>query len=200
MCVVHESINIAPVLLSGFGDSGRFYYKKHYDVLTRLAYCQCVMRQVFMDMLTVYGWRDITLIVDRSDVSARVLGESLDEGFHNGGIFPNIVTYYSDEKYDCAAMLRDASSKSRGQFNYPNLCSERCVIATLWICPKEFRRRVKQFIIYNVCYSLYFCNPYFLYHYAIIAFDTNAWINACRFHMSLNSPGKVRFHLEQIVT
>ena len=63
----------------------------------------------------MFGWRDITLIVDRSDVSARVLGESLDEGFQNGGIFPNIVTYYSDEKYDRATMLRDASSKSRGK-------------------------------------------------------------------------------------
>ncbi|KAI0213822.1 Atrial natriuretic peptide receptor 3, partial [Lamellibrachia satsuma] len=100
-------------ILTGFGDSGRFRYKEHYHLLTRLAYCQCLMRQVFMGVLDEFQWSDITLIVDRSDVSARVLGESLDEGFQNGGIYPNIVTYYSHEKYDRAALLQEASNKSR---------------------------------------------------------------------------------------
>ena len=102
-------------LLPGFGDSGRFRYKEHYHLLTRLAYCQCLMRQVFMGVLNEFEWTDISLIVDRSDLSARVLGESLDEGFQNGGIYPNIVTYYSHEKYDRAALLQEASNKTRGQ-------------------------------------------------------------------------------------
>ena len=72
------------------------------------------MRHVFMWMLNEFRWRDISIIVDRSDLSARVLGDSLDEGFQKGGFYPNVVTYYSYRKYDRAALLQEASDKSRG--------------------------------------------------------------------------------------
>ncbi|KAI0240857.1 Atrial natriuretic peptide receptor 1 [Lamellibrachia satsuma] len=100
-------------IVVGFGDSGRFRYKAKYPLLTRLAYCQCLMRQVFMSVLTYFHWTDISLITDRSDLHARGLGESLDEGFQIGGIFPNVVSYYSRENFEYADLLKQASSKSR---------------------------------------------------------------------------------------
>ena len=106
---------LSVLVAAGFGESGRFRYKAKYPLLTRLAYCQCLMRQVFMSVFSNFEWTDVSLITDRSELHARGLGESLDEGFQVGGIFPHIVAYYSAEKFDYKDLLEQASRKARGQ-------------------------------------------------------------------------------------
>ena len=105
----------------GNGESGRFHNKEKYPLLTRLAYCQCFMREVFLSVLNYFRWTDISLIIDRSELDARGLGESLDEGFLASGIYPNLVSYYSQEDFDYADLLKQASLKSRGEYDLKNV-------------------------------------------------------------------------------
>ena len=105
----------------GLGDSGRFKDKSHFPTLTRFAYCQCRLRKVLGSVFRQFNWTDITIVIDRDDLHARVLGETLDVGLQKGGYLPNVIQYYGDENPDFGELLIEASERSRGERKHDHL-------------------------------------------------------------------------------
>ena len=96
------------------GDSGRFKDKTDFPTMTRMAYCQCRLRRVFGSVFQQFNWTDISLIMDRDDDHALILGETLDVGLQKGGYLPYVYKYYGLSNPNFASILQDASKYSRG--------------------------------------------------------------------------------------
>ncbi len=103
------------ILSLGLGDSGRFKDKTDFPTLTRFSYCQCRMRKVFGSIFRQFDWTAITVVMDRDDEHALIVGETLDVGLQKGGFLPNIIKYYGQSKPNMSAILQDASKVSRGK-------------------------------------------------------------------------------------
>ena len=65
-------------------------------------------------MFKKFGWKDISLVMDRDDVHGLILGETLDVGLQRGNLYPNVIKFYGEQNPDLKALLKSASDYSRG--------------------------------------------------------------------------------------
>ncbi|CAH0381336.1 unnamed protein product [Bemisia tabaci] len=54
---------------------GIFKDKTDYPTLTRMSYCQCRLKLVFLSIFKQFGWTHVALILDRSDLFSLTVGE-----------------------------------------------------------------------------------------------------------------------------
>ena len=120
---LHPPASVCDLILvfPGLGDSGIFKDKTDFKTLTRLAYCQCRLRKVFGAVFTRFQWTSIALVVDRGDLHASVLGETLDVGLRKAKIYPNVIKFFGSQRPDKAKILREASENSRSKFQHKRL-------------------------------------------------------------------------------
>ncbi|CAL1543500.1 unnamed protein product, partial [Lymnaea stagnalis] len=101
-------------ILTGLGDSGIFNNKTVYPTLTRFAYCQCRIRNVFAGTFKMFNWTNIALIYDHSDIHAEILGTTLKDGLPTNQYFPDVVAFYSSSAdYNPGNLLKKAAKTSR---------------------------------------------------------------------------------------
>ncbi|KAH9495861.1 Nitrogen permease reactivator protein, partial [Bulinus truncatus] len=98
----------------GLGESGIFNNKTTYPTLTRFAYCQCRIRNVFANTFKLFNWTNIALVYDHSDGPSDILGTTLKDGLPTSHYYPTVVAFYSDDKtYDAGKLLEEAAKNSR---------------------------------------------------------------------------------------
>lgn len=124
-------------LLTGLGDSGRFNNKKVYHLLTRVAYCQCMVRKVFAEFFVRFQWTDIVMIVEDEHVYYQILGNSIEEGLREKQeLFPFRINVYGSKEINYKSILQEASLRARSKifdksFNnnscYKYSCRYRCL-------------------------------------------------------------------------
>lgn len=57
---------------------GIFKDKSEYPTLTRMSYCQCRLKLVFLSIFKKFNWTHVALIQDRSDLFSLTVGEYFD--------------------------------------------------------------------------------------------------------------------------